>query len=361
MTQKKSELELIAEKLLETPGGYEKVLDLATALKNGGRHNASLELEKIILDANDAEAKHRWRLKQSARAPANQYYLLNNAERTAAFQRAFESTIQSDQTVLEIGTGSGILAMLAAVAGASAVYTCEHQALMASVAAEIIEDNGFENIIQVLAKSSNDLTLEDDIPEKVDVIVCDVFTGSLLEAGGLELVAHAADKFLKPKGLIIPGKGSIKGCLVGGDDLEDLCRATFAAGFDLSRFNLFSPVKVQLQPDQFQNLDFQTFSNQETCFEFEIGAKSSLNPQRKALSIKATQSGGVSGFLQWTDLELAPGISLDAAPSKSIRWPRFLHVFPDQMTVDSGEVVDLTIIHNARQFSVWPDVKHSVE
>jgi len=350
----KSDLAMMATRLLALPKGQGKALELARALYNQGRREAAAEIEQLVLERGTAEAKHRWRLAQSARAPANQYLLINSPQRTSAFRAALDAMIRPDSRVLEIGTGSGILSMLAARAGARHIYTCEHQILMAAVAREIIKDNELTKTITVIAKSSDELELGIDIPHQVDVILCDVFTGSLLEAGGLGVVARAAKTFLKPGGSVIPGLGAISGSLVGGADLEALCRCVNVDGMRLQKFNLFSPTKLQLQPDQFQRLDIQSYSAPLDCFRFVIGQPDSDRPQRRRSEVEITRSGTITGLLQWTDLELAPGIRLHGLPGEAISWPRFLHVFPEPIQVRSGQSLSLMQEHNALQFSVWP-------
>ena len=350
----KSDLAMMATRLLALPEGQGKALELARALYNQGRREAAAEIEQLVLEKGTAEAKHRWRLAQSARAPANQYRLINSPQRTSAFKAALDAIIRPGSTVLEIGTGSGILSMLAARAGARHVYTCEHQILMAEVAREIVNDNNLNKSITVIAKSSDQLELGIDVSHQVDVILCDVFTGSLLEAGGLGLVARAAKTFLEPGGQVIPGLGAIRGSLVGGEDLEALCRCVNSDGMDLQRFNLFSPTKLQLQPDQFQRLDIQSYSAPLNCFEFVIGHPDSDRPRRQLSEVEITRSGTITGLLQWTDLELAPGIRLHGSPGEPISWPRFLHVFPEPIQVRSGQSLSLMQEHKSLQFSVWP-------
>jgi len=345
---------MMATRLLALPEGQGKALELARALYNQGRREAAAEIEQLVLEKGTAEAKHRWRLAQSARAPANQYRLINSPQRTSAFKAALDAIIRPGSTVLEIGTGSGILSMLAARAGARHVYTCEHQILMAEVAREIVNDNNLNKSITVIAKSSDQLELGIDVSHQVDVILCDVFTGSLLEAGGLGLVARAAKTFLEPGGQVIPGLGAIRGSLVGGEDLEALCRCVNSDGMDLQRFNLFSPTKLQLQPDQFQRLDIQSYSAPLNCFEFVIGHPDSDRPRRQLSEVEITRSGTITGLLQWTDLELAPGIRLHGSPGEPISWPRFLHVFPEPIQVRSGQSLSLMQEHKSLQFSVWP-------
>ncbi|CAH1266922.1 PRMT7 [Branchiostoma lanceolatum] len=60
--------------------------------------------------------------------------------------------------VLDIGTGSGLLSMLAAQAGADKVTACECFKPMAGAARKIIQKNGFADKITVVPKRSTDMT-----------------------------------------------------------------------------------------------------------------------------------------------------------------------------------------------------------
>ena len=353
-TDHRSELEILALKLLQSEGGYRRVLELANALSNKGKKETAAQLELLLIENDEPEALHHWRVEQNARAPANQFLLINDPRRTQALREALAAVVTPGCTVLEIGTGSGILAILAAQAGAGLVVTCEHQPLMAKIARKIVRDHGLEDTVKVIAKGSDGLILGEDLPQLADVLLCDVFTGALLEAGGLGLVARAAERLVKTEGSVLPSRGSIVGCLVGGEALEALCRCGSISNLDLSRFNLFAPTRLQLHPDQFDKLEYQTFSETIDCFDFSIGKHNGGQGERKSIEVEMTREGNVTGLLQWTSVELTPGVQLCAEPGESIRWPRFLHVFPEPIQVRPGQVIRLNMLHNARQFSVWP-------
>ena len=63
--------------------------------------------------------------------------------------------------VLDIGTGSGLLAMMACAAGAGGVTACECFAPVARSAAQCIADNGLEERIKLVARASTEMTQED--------------------------------------------------------------------------------------------------------------------------------------------------------------------------------------------------------
>ncbi len=71
--------------------------------------------------------------------PRWHFAMLNDHQRNQAFFDAIEATDFVGKTVLDIGTGTGLLAMLIARRGAQHVYTCECNELVAEKAKEIIK------------------------------------------------------------------------------------------------------------------------------------------------------------------------------------------------------------------------------
>ena len=68
--------------------------------------------------------------------------MLEDHKRTGAYYQAVMQNRRQfkDKVVLDVGTGSGILALFAAMAGASKVYAVEATA-MAKFAADLVEHN----------------------------------------------------------------------------------------------------------------------------------------------------------------------------------------------------------------------------
>ncbi|OEU06928.1 S-adenosyl-L-methionine-dependent methyltransferase, partial [Fragilariopsis cylindrus CCMP1102] len=128
-----------------------------------------------------------------------------------------------DKVVLDVGTGSGILALWAAKAGARKVYAIEYTD-MAYNARQLIKDNGYEHIITVLQGTVESITLplkedglllidnEGNEPDEhvIDVIVSEWMGYMLLRESMLDSVLIARDKYLKPStGLMFPSHATI--------------------------------------------------------------------------------------------------------------------------------------------------------
>jgi len=117
---------------------------------------------------------------------------------------------------MDVGTGSGILAVWAAQAGARRVYAVEYTD-MANHARTVMENNGVADIVTVIQGAVEDielpldgdsLTTEDDLGSEnqvVDIIISEWMGYFLLRESMLDSLIRARDKFMKPKtGLMFP-------------------------------------------------------------------------------------------------------------------------------------------------------------
>merc|ERR1719460_1455944 len=101
-------------------------------------------------------------------------------------------------TVMDIGTGSGIMALFAAKCGAKKVYAVEASPDIARLASRIIRTNGYSDRIEVIPKHLEDITDGDVAPGSVDVIVSEIFSHFLVGEMGLQPVTVARQRFLRP-------------------------------------------------------------------------------------------------------------------------------------------------------------------
>lgn len=109
-----------------------------------------------------------------------------------------------DKTVLDVGTGSGILAIWSAQAGARKVYAVE-ATKMAEHARTLIKANNLQHLVEVIEGSMEDITL----PEKVDVIISEWMGYFLLRESMFDSVICARDRWLKPTGVMYPSHARI--------------------------------------------------------------------------------------------------------------------------------------------------------
>ncbi len=83
--------------------------------------------------------------------PQWHFSLVQDHARNAAYDAALRRAVTPTSRVLEIGTGTGLLAMMAARAGAAAVVTCEVVPAIAEKATDIVAHNGYGDRVRVVA------------------------------------------------------------------------------------------------------------------------------------------------------------------------------------------------------------------
>jgi SAM-dependent methyltransferase len=149
------------------------------------------------------------------------------------FRKAILETVRPGDTVLDLGTGSGVHALFACQAGAKKVYAIESDTVI-EVAKAVARDNGFADRIEFVYGNSQQL----DLPEKVDVVITNV--GFL---NTIDSMYDASRRFLKPGGKLLPGSAFLSFVPVSlsdfyGERVDSWSEKRF--GLDFSAFRPFA-------------------------------------------------------------------------------------------------------------------------
>ncbi|HSV88404.1 MAG TPA: 50S ribosomal protein L11 methyltransferase [Bacteroidales bacterium] len=128
--------------------------------------------------------------------------MLNDYRRTLSYKEAIAETVKPGDVVLDIGTGTGVLAMMAARAGAKMVYAVEREPNMASLAEKLFEKNQLHNRIQIICGKSTEI----ELPGKADVMISEIVGNDPLAEGIIPTTNDALHRLLKPDARLIPGR-----------------------------------------------------------------------------------------------------------------------------------------------------------
>ncbi len=235
--------------------------------------------------------------------------MLQDANRNAAYRKAIEMHAPG-RIVLDIGTGSGLLAMIAARAGAARVIACETNPMIADRAKAVIAANGLADAITVIDRHSLKLDRKADLFGGAEVVVSEVFATDLLSEGVLPSLAHARTHLAVPHAKFIPEYAAIKVALASFKETGPLPLSV--EGFDLS---LFSPhfQYVDGVPSDDPNLALK--SAPDTLFAFDFSAADGpAQTGRNDIELKS-HGGHVSGLAQWIELQFGGGIGYENAPA----------------------------------------------
>ena len=124
---------------------------------------------------------------------------LHDVARTRMWKEAIEDSVKPGDVVVDAGSGTGILGVFAAMAGASRVYCVELHPRFIPLIEHLAAQNGVDDIITVIHADATTVS----IPEPVDVLICELLcTGQFFEPE-VQVVNHLR-QFLREEGTIIP-------------------------------------------------------------------------------------------------------------------------------------------------------------
>ncbi|MEO1257361.1 MAG: tetratricopeptide repeat protein [Bacteroidota bacterium] len=342
---------------------YEKALELGSQgleiqmlLGNGyrdlGDHDKAKDYFKKVLaaDPENKEAKNNLQFLSISKISSWHFEMLADAARNSAYYEAILNQVKEGDTVLDIGTGSGLLAMMAVKAGAKKVYACELVSDLSEVARIVVADNEMSEKIEVFNMKSNALKVGEHLPEKADVVVSEILDCGLLAEGVLPSLRHAYADLLKPGALSVPRGADVYGVLMEVDHLKQVNPVREIAGFNLSAFERFR------MEHNYQRVDLRALPHRRMSevfhihsFDFQNLPKefSGKNPFKKQLQIPAIADGTVHGVAFWFTLHIDEKISLSTGPKgEMIHWGQALQFLKDTRNAQAGSTIDLTFLQS---------------
>ncbi|KAL0133788.1 hypothetical protein PUN28_001036 [Cardiocondyla obscurior] len=254
------------------------------------------------------------------------FTMLNDKQRNNAFEQAIRKKVsQGYNTVLDVGTGTGLLSLYAKDAGATKVYACECSEAMALIAREVFESNDATDI-KLIPKLSFDLKVPEDIPERVKLIVTETFDAGLFGELVIPSMINVHMNLLDLNGMVIPMGATVYTAAVECeyirykssvvfDKVKYYCPLNFDNVFILSDdeyYNTENLEKVQInyitEPQMLFNVNFNNL------LELREFCKDGI---KQMLQAKCKYNGIIDGLITWFKLHLDEEISLDSSDGKS--------------------------------------------
>ena len=250
---------------------------------------------------------------------------LADGPRIAAFKQAIDAQMRPGDVVVDLGSGTGILGMMACRAGAARVYSIEAGGII-GLARKISNANEFGDRHLFL----HGLSTRIELPEKVDVVLGD-HTGRFgFETGILQDYPDARKRFLKPGGKLIPS--AIAFWIAPVEHARQWQAVEFwrgrPAGFEFAparelAANTVYPLRLEAEnllsaPQSLLTLDLYT---------------AGLNPFDMSGAFRIERAGTFHGVGGWCVAELGAGVELTASPLSPDRIDRRNVFFPAEQAI----------------------------
>ena len=264
-------------------------------------------------------------------------HYLEDQVRLTAFRRAIQESVMPGAVVVDLGSGTGVLGLLACQAGAKRVYSIEETSLI-ELARDICQANGFADRIRFIKGLSTQVNL----PEPVDVIVADQIGHFGFEAGLFDYFSDARRRLLKPSGVTIPQR--ITFCIAPVEHSTLWEQVEFwngaPAGFNLRPARALASntgYPVKLLPEQLLGQSVEPFSVDPST--------SGSQPLHFGCTLPITRTGTLHGLGCWFIAQLSPSVTMSNSPLSDERIERRNVFFPlDQpVSVQAGDAVIVTM------------------
>jgi predicted nicotinamide N-methyase len=333
-------------------GNPAAMLLLARMLRDDGQKEKALAMCRTALSLapNDAQLAAQAKALVNGTVPQWHFSIVRDEARNAAYDAALRRAAKPDSRVLEIGAGTGLLAMMAARAGAAEVITCEMAPAVAEKAAEIVALNGYADRVRVVAKHSDQLDAEADMGGRADILVSEIVSNNLL--GEFVLPAHerAVRDLLKPGARVIPARGAVRVALAH-NARENLNGLTNVGGFDLSAFTTLAQPVRQIRVGH-ERLSLR--SEAADLFVFDFASARYCAPARASLVCRSA-GGKVNGIAQWIALELDEITHYENRPTPGATscWAVLFYPFTQPLDTIAGQEFRIFGSHDRRSLTIW--------
>lgn len=262
--------------------------------------------------------------------------MLADRVRMEAYTQALRAVCREGRVVLDLGAGTGVMALLAAKLGVRHVYAVEMSDAIV-VARELARVNGLSDRITFIQAASTEIVL----PEPVDILVADV-RGVLPLVGTSLATMIDARRFLSPSGILIPMRDTVRAALVERVEMFELRVSPWRrleGGLDGSIVEAMTlntwtkdttPAEALLtDPRDVMQIDYTT------CTQIDVAG---------SFGSEVVRRGTAHGVCVWFDAQLTEAIGFSNEPGR----PQAIYgqaFFPlaRPVEVESGDVMNVDI------------------
>lgn len=261
-----------------------------------------------------------------------------DAIRLELYKAAITQSVTSGDSVADLGCGSGVLGLLCLQAGADHVYAVDDSAMIDIARESMMRAGQGAHATFIRGKSS-----QIELPEWVDVVICDHVGYFGFDYGVVEFFEDARKRFLKPGGTLIPSRIRLNVAAVGSQKCSELANGwqadTIPSEFHwLRSYSINAKHAVNLARDDVLGPpavlgDIDLYADNPEFFSWNA----ELRIERDAV---------MHGLAGWFECELAENVWMTNSPlaEKPIQRPQAFLPIGEAVPVKAGDIVKATIM-----------------
>ena len=259
----------------------------------------------------DADYMHM--MKKDASFPKYQFSILADERRAKAYDAAIQRQIkflknrEGYANVLDIGSGSGLLTMMAARANADTVISCEMLPSLATCTRRNVAQNNLSRNVNVICKDAALLERGIHGPhEGCNMIVVDLFDCGLTGEHVLYMIEEARRKVANVGSVVVPAAATIYAMGVEAYTTE-------IDGFDMSAQNKYR-WDSKYEPVEMENVKHRRLTKPKKVFEFFFDNSMKQKGRETVIKLETVASGYLNAVVFWFDLHMDEEETITTAP-----------------------------------------------
>jgi protein arginine N-methyltransferase 1 len=275
--------------------------------------------------------------------------MLADSVRCKAYKKAIFEVVRPGDIVLDIGTGTGLLAYFAVMAGAKRVYAIEVGDII-EYARKIAAANHWADKVVFIKDLSTHVTLN----EKVDVVVSEIMGSMAIEEDIVTYMADAKSRFLRQGGILVPSQIDIEMAPIDSPDSHRNLIGSWGRRYGID----FGPIREKAvnckytQPLSRENL----IASSQKIHTMDLYG---LNPAdtviNRSLCFHIKRRGMVHGLAGWFTARLTDNVVISTfSKSKPTHWGTYFFPIQKPISVKRGERIFVKVsAHTCLDSTIW--------
>jgi hypothetical protein len=263
---------------------------------------------------------------------------VSDSIRLDRYQAAIAKVVAKGSTVADLGSGSGVLGLLCLQAGAGRLVAVDDSDML-EVARETLTRSGYGDCSVFIRGKSSQI----ELPERVDVVICDHVGYFGFDYGVVEFFADARKRFLKPGGTLIPSRIRLNVAAVSAQRCDELANGWCAEGVP-NEFHWLRTHAVNTK--HAVNLErADVLGGPAVLGDIDLHAD---NPEFFSWNteLRIERDGLMHGLVGWFECELAEGVWMTNSPlaEAPIRRSQAFLPIDEAVRVKAGDTVRATVM-----------------
>ena len=259
--------------------------------------------------------------------------IIGDSTRIKAYTAALKKLITPESFVLDIGTGTGVFALIACSLGARRVVAIDTNPAV-QLGDKLAKENNFAERITFIEGDSRELSFD----ETPDIIVSDLRGVLPLQGDALAVLHDAASRIAGEQTIIIPETDRLYVALLESEEVYTTATGSIE---DAPTTLSFNELRETLKHSWYR-LDYAAGElKSPAALWLEINyATNAATSFSKPVELHVSESATVHGFLIWFDTTLHGTIGYSNAPDTEVgSYDRLFFPFLEPIEVTAGETV----------------------